>query len=85
MIVPARRHVSACRRQKDNGGIELNQTDERCLSCERTSEQIPLLALRYQGNEFWVCPQCLPILIHKPGRLSAVAGEWTKNSVEEEH
>ncbi len=84
-IVQAHRHVSACRQQNANGGIELNQTEERCLNCERTSEQVPLLAVRYQGNEFWICPQCLPVLIHKPERLSAVAGEWTKNRVEEEH
>jgi hypothetical protein len=26
--------------------------------------------VRYQGREFWICPQHLPILIHKPALLA---------------
>lgn len=49
-----------------------------CLNCKRSSEQVPLIRLQYTGSEHWICPQCLPILIHKPERLAAVAGDWTK-------
>jgi hypothetical protein len=41
-----------------------------CIYCQRSSEQIPLIQLLYKGKEHWICPQHLPILIHKPGQLS---------------
>jgi hypothetical protein len=40
-----------------------------CISCEKTDQQIPLLQLVYQGKEVFICPQCLPVLIHKPEKL----------------
>ena len=45
------------------------QSVQHCLNCERTEIQIPLVALRYDGSEAWICSQCLPILIHKPQQL----------------
>ncbi len=54
----------------------MSNSTERCLNCERSSGQIPLLGLKYTGHEYWICPQCLPTLIHKPERLSALAGAW---------
>ena len=41
-----------------------------CLVCERTSEQVPLLALTFQGHTYAICPQHFPILIHHPERLA---------------
>jgi hypothetical protein len=41
----------------------------KCLYCEQTQDEIPLLALTYQGESYWICPSHLPILIHKPGEL----------------
>ncbi|MCK4897542.1 MAG: hypothetical protein KAS38_02100 [Anaerolineales bacterium] len=41
-----------------------------CLYCEKDSLQVPLLAIQYQGRELWICPQHLPILIHKPAQLA---------------
>jgi hypothetical protein len=41
-----------------------------CLYCERDSLQVPLLAIQYQGRELWICPQHLPILIHKPAQFA---------------
>jgi len=41
-----------------------------CIQCERTSEEVPLIPLSYHGQEFWICPQHLPILIHQPARLA---------------
>lgn len=40
-----------------------------CLNCARTEEKIPLFDLQYQGKAFYICPQCLPLLIHKPEKL----------------
>ena len=57
---------------------------EQCLNCNRTSDQVPLLRLKYTGNENWICPQCLPILIHHPERIPAVKGAWINTEVEHE-
>lgn len=40
-----------------------------CLSCDRSESVVPLLQLRFQGEEVLICSQCLPVLIHKPGKL----------------
>lgn len=44
--------------------------EEKCISCNRTSQEVPLIAIRHQGQELWICPQHLPILIHKPEQLA---------------
>jgi hypothetical protein len=41
----------------------------QCLVCDQSSQEIPLLALEYQGVQYWICPQHFPILIHKPHLL----------------
>lgn len=41
----------------------------RCVACERTAAQIPLLTLEYREGKFWICPQHLPMLIHDPQTL----------------
>ena len=48
----------------------MNSDKERCLYCERDADQVPLLALHYRGQALWICPQHLPILIHKPQQLA---------------
>jgi hypothetical protein len=42
----------------------------RCLSCDRSEVVIPLVSLRYDGQQAWICSQCLPTLIHKPAQLA---------------
>lgn len=42
----------------------------KCLYCQRSSEQVPLIALQFRDTEAWICPQHLPILIHKPNQLA---------------
>jgi len=41
-----------------------------CLQCERTDDEIPLIRMRYRSEEIWICPQHLPVLIHKPAQLA---------------
>ena len=48
----------------------MTQSESYWLYCERGSNQIPLVALVYQGEELWICPQHLPILIHSPAKLA---------------
>jgi hypothetical protein len=41
-----------------------------CVQCDRTSDEVPLLWLVYRDTEAWICPQHLPVLIHKPAELA---------------
>jgi hypothetical protein len=43
-----------------------------CLYCQQDSDAVPLILLRYRGEERWICPQHLPILIHDPAVLSGI-------------
>ena len=40
-----------------------------CLSCDRTEKETPLITLRLAGSQTWICPQCLPVLIHHADQL----------------
>lgn len=46
------------------------EAQPKCIYCGRSSDQVPLLALRYRQAEAWICSQHLPILIHEPGQLA---------------
>jgi hypothetical protein len=48
-----------------------SENETRCLVCEQNSESVPLIAFQYQGRQMWICPQHLPILIHKPTDLAS--------------
>ena len=48
----------------------MSPTYEKCLYCERDADQIPLISLQFRGQALWICPQHLPILIHKPEQLA---------------
>jgi len=41
-----------------------------CLNCNTSEQEKPLLTIKYQSAEIYICPQCLPVLIHKPANLS---------------
>jgi len=41
-----------------------------CIVCEQDNQTVPLLPFEYQGKSYWICPQHLPILIHKPATLA---------------
>lgn len=40
-----------------------------CLYCHRNDAETPLINLLYQGQQLWICPQHLPLLIHSPAEL----------------
>jgi hypothetical protein len=48
----------------------MSETSPTCLVCNRTDADLPLLTLRYQGGELYICPFDLPVLIHKPEQLA---------------
>jgi hypothetical protein len=48
----------------------MEKVTNQCLVCGKTANDIPLIALQYQDSEHWICPQHLPLLIHKPAELA---------------
>jgi hypothetical protein len=53
----------------------MTETDDAhpgCLVCGRLSEELPLIAFRYQGSDLWICSQHLPVLIHDPQSLAGI-------------
>ncbi|MFC1959586.1 hypothetical protein ACFLYO_02640 [Chloroflexota bacterium] len=51
----------------------MSQTTEntaKCLVCEQTSQDVPLVKFEFRGAELSICPQHLPLLIHNPARLA---------------
>jgi hypothetical protein len=44
--------------------------EKTCLNCDRTDAQIPLILFSFKGEEKFICPQCLPVLIHKTQQLA---------------
>lgn len=49
-----------------------SENHARCLVCRQTSAAVPLIRFEYQGSQNWICPQHLPILIHKPAELAGI-------------
>lgn len=41
-----------------------------CLNCGKSETEIPLVNLTYSGKPSWICPQCLPVLIHHIDQLN---------------
>ena len=48
----------------------MNNTKPVCIACGQNNEQVPLLPFIFKGSEYHICPQHLPILIHKPAQLA---------------
>lgn len=42
----------------------------QCINCERTVEQVPLIPIWTRDGQTFICPQCLPVLIHRPQQLA---------------
>jgi hypothetical protein len=42
---------------------------KECLVCKKASTEIPVTKFYYQENEFYICPQHMPVIIHNPQQL----------------
>lgn len=45
----------------------MNQQHEQnpiCVNCGRDETEVPVTEWRFAGGTFWICPDCLPQLIH---------------------
>ena len=49
-----------------------------CLYCQQDHDTVPLIHLSYKDQEFWICPQHLPILIHQPSKLGGLIPDADK-------
>ena len=52
-------------------------SNSTCLNCGASEQGRPLITLKFQGKEFYICPQCLPTLIHKPYQLADKLPDFT--------
>lgn len=43
--------------------------EKTCLVCKKTSDETPVTKFYYQQNDFYICPQHIPVLIHNPQEL----------------
>lgn len=41
-----------------------------CVYCEQDDSLVPLIEFTFHEKAYWICPQHLPILIHKPEQLA---------------
>jgi len=52
----------------------------KCVLCEKTSDQIPLIAFEFKGKQYHVCTAHLPALLHQPekfaGKIAEAGEEW---------
>lgn len=48
----------------------MESDSQACVYCGRTEAEVPLIAIQYRRETHWICPQHLPILIHKPAQLA---------------
>lgn len=40
-----------------------------CVFCKQDQQEVPLVHVEFKDNDFWICPQHIPILIHDPNKL----------------
>ncbi len=48
----------------------MENSSAACLVCGSTNQDVPLIGFIFKDQQYWICPQHLPILIHKPGQLA---------------
>lgn len=47
----------------------MSETPSTCVFCGRDSEAVPLITAEFKGQQFQICSQHLPVLIHDPSQL----------------
>ena len=49
--------------------MSTDQAVANCVNCGRTVQEVPLLTITHRAGTAYICPQCLPVLIHEPQAL----------------
>ena len=42
---------------------------DSCIYCQADEQKTPLVSFSFQDNEYKICPQHLPFMIHNPDKL----------------
>lgn len=58
--------------QKTNLNTMDNKNEKVCLICKQDEENVPLVQVDYKGNNYYICPQHIPVLIHDPAQLEGL-------------
>jgi hypothetical protein len=48
----------------------MEEKQQVCLVCGLNKNEVPLLAITYKEDTYWICPQHFPTLIHHPEKLA---------------
>ncbi len=48
----------------------MSNENQVCIFCKRNQNEVPLVQLAYLQNNYWICPQHIPVLIHDPSKLA---------------
>ena len=40
--------------------------EKQCFNCKAPETEVPVVNLSYKGKELWICPRCIPNMIHEP-------------------
>ncbi len=43
--------------------------EKKCIVCQSTSQQMPILEFEFKGQKLHICSQHIPIIIHQPHQL----------------
>jgi len=49
-----------------------NKNNKICLVCKQDEQQVPLVQVDFKGNNYYICPQHIPVLIHDPAQLEGL-------------
>ncbi len=49
----------------------MTEQQPACIYCGEHDEHVPLLQFQFHQEQYWICPQHFPILIHQPARLAS--------------
>lgn len=47
-------------------------TKKACMFCDRDENEIPLVQIDFKNNNYWICPQHIPVLIHDPQKFIGI-------------
>lgn len=46
--------------------MDENIIPRQCVNCGRSMVEVPLIPLLNRDGQAYICPQCMPVLIHQP-------------------
>ena len=50
--------------------MDKKESVEHCINCAQSEMERPLIQLRFNRREAWVCSGCMPVLIHQPQEMA---------------